>query len=217
MTTFKKEQFHICAATHDGIVAKAVDGYTFTVPMNGEEIGFGVRKDECGKWNVFDLLTGRLVNQGFRTRTEAVAHVADEPHRTFLESRYENEILTLKARAAVLIDLIAGCVMSRSEYVLAVDEYEKRFREEEEERMAAEMMARSTASVAAETSVVTLADMKAKALEWGEVLVRQKREGACIWVTGALEGHADELKELGFRPGRSKEYGRGYWLKPVEA
>lgn len=46
------------------------------------------------------------------------------------------------------------------------------------------------------------------------IAVNQAREGACIWVNGNLKGRKDELKEMGFKYGKSRKFGKGWWVKP---
>ena len=154
-----------------------------------------------------DFLTGLTMCSSRPTRRECIEKAESEEMKAKVFEYYiENTDLYL-AKSDVFKRLVDGETIDMSTYNVMVSELAAMRREARE--------AEQVAEVAAEAVVVTLASMKEKA--WPDVLVQQKREGACIWVTGSVAEHADELKELGFRPGRSKDYGRGYWLKPVEA
>lgn len=66
-----------------------------------------------------------------------------------------------------------------------------------------------------ETAAVEITVEKIREMFEGEgIAVNQAREGACIWVNGNLKGRRKELKELGFKQGNSKKFGKGMWVKP---
>lgn len=207
MTTLTREQFYVCR-TSDKAMAVKVDGYKFEVEVRPEmPWPFGTYKDDSGRWQLVDAMTGLSVCGTMRTRRECIEMAESDAMKQRLFDYYIEHTETYLAKAEVLTMLISGVPVTYSEYVVTIDEIAAMKREAAE--------AEQVAEVAAEAVVVTLASMKEKA--WPDVLVQQKREGACIWVTGSVAEHTEELKELGFRPGRSKEYGRGWWLKPVEA
>ena len=54
-------------------------------------------------------------------------------------------------------------------------------------------------------AVVSLEYMKAWCSEREDVIATQKREGCCIWVEGVTKPYQAELKELGFRWGKSRK------------
>lgn len=210
MTTLNRESFYICK-TSDTARAVTVTGYTFDVEVReGLAWAFGTYKDESGFWHLTDIVTGLSVCGPTRTRRESVELAESAEMKARMWNYYDENTEVYMAKAEVFEKLVAGEVMRYSEYVVTVSELAAMKREErryEEEQPVVE--------AAAETAVVTLESMKAK--EWPEVLVRQRKEGSCIWVVGNLEGHEDELVELGFKPGRSKHYGRGWWAMPQEA
>jgi len=210
MTTFKREAFHICSID-DTARAVLVDGYTFEVEIHdGMKWACGTHKDERGRWHLTDVVTGLLVAGGMRTRRECVEYAESESMRFRMWNYFDSNTELYMAKAEVFQMLVAGTSMSYGEYLVAVNEIAAMKREEnrygEEEPVA---------EVATETAVVTLEAMKEKG--WEDVLVRQRNEGACIWVCGALEAHEEELAEMGFRRGRSKYYGEGWWAKPTMA
>lgn len=207
MATLKREAFFIINIT-DTAKAVKVDGYTFEVEVHdGLKWAYGVNKDRGGKWHLTDIITGLHVRGPIQTRRECVEVAESESLKTKMWEYYRDNTEVHLAKAEVFRMLVAGQVMSHGEYIVTVDEIAAMKRESAETEEVVE--------TAAEVAVVTLESMKE--LAWPDTLVQQKREGACIWVTGNVAEHADELKEMGFRPGRSKEYGRGWWLKPQVA
>ena len=207
MTTLTREQFHVCKTSTNAVAVK-VDGYKFEIEVHPDmPWPFGTYKDENGRWQLIDYMTGLSVCGTMRTRRECVEMAESDAMKQRMFDYYIEHTETYLAKAEVFNMLISGVPMTFSEYVVTIDEIAAMKREAAE--------AEQVAEVATEAVVVTLASMKEKA--WPDVLVQQARDGSCIWVTGCVAEHADELKELGFKPGRSKKYGRGWWLKPVEA
>lgn len=52
--------------------------------------------------------------------------------------------------------------------------------------------------------------------EWCEgkgLIAEQKRDGCAIWVLGRANAYKDELKAMGFARGKSKSYGRGWFIR----
>lgn len=210
MTILKREPFFICNI-NDMAKAEKVEGYTFEVEVHdGMKWPLGTNKDGHGHWHLTDILTGLHVAGPTRTRLECVELAESERMKEKMWSYYDGNTELYLAKSEVFQMLVAGKRMTHGEYIVAVNEIEAMKREEhryEEEDPATE--------VATETAVVTLEAMREKG--WPDVLVRQRNEGACIWVVGALEGYEEELAEMGFRPGRSKHYGEGWWMRPQEA
>lgn len=209
MTTLNRESFPICM-TNDNARAVMVTGYTFDVEMpTGMKWAMGTYKNG-NRWVLVDIVTGLTMGITTPTRRECVERAESDEMKASLLRYYLENTETYIAKAEVFRKLVGGETMRYSEYVVTIDEIAAMKREEhryEDEQ--------PVVDAAAETAVVTLEFMKAK--EWPEVLVRQRKEGSCIWVVGNLEGHEDELVELGFKPGRSKHYGRGWWAMPQEA
>lgn len=67
-----------------------------------------------------------------------------------------------------------------------------------------------------ETAAVEITvDLIRSKFEGEGIAVNQAREGACIWVNGSgAKGRKDELKEMGFKYGKSRKFGKGWWVKP---
>ena len=208
MTTLHRGTYNICTMAGTA-KATLVAGYLFEVEVHhGFKWAYVTYKDEAGRWHLMDFLTGLPIETtAFSTRRECIDKAeSDEAKQKMFEYYTENTDLYL-AKSDVFKRLEAGESMDTSTYYVMVSELAAMRREARE--------AEQVAEVATEAVVVTLASMKEKA--WPDVLVQQTRDGSCIWVTGNVAEHAEELKELGFRKGRSKKYGRGWWLKPVEA
>ena len=54
--------------------------------------------------------------------------------------------------------------------------------------------------------------------EWVEgknLRVEQANDRACVWVCGDSKEWKEEFEEAGFRWGKSKKYGKGWWKKPA--
>ena len=207
MTTLNRAEFFVCK-TADVVKAIKVEGYTFDVKVrDGLDWAYGTYKEAHRRWHLVDAVTGLAVTGPMSTRRECVEYAESNAAKERMWRYYDEHTELYRAKAEVFRRLVAGDVMTYGVYVVAVAELEAMMREErryEEEPVV---------EAAAETAVVTLEDMKAKG--WTDVLVRQRNEGSCIWVVGDLDEHKDELVELGFKQGRSKYYGEGWWAKPT--
>jgi hypothetical protein len=213
MTTLTKKSYDIVINDGANVKAASVEGYVFELSTPRKKWTLGARR-KGSKWTVDDLATGLSAfpqAMVFATRKAAIEYVESTPVMAALDGVMASRPHACESKAAALKALIDnGRSMSRSEYVVFVSETEKQMTEEAEAARAEE----AAVEAAAEVTMSTLRELAAA---WGNVLVRQRKEGACIWVVGELNGHEEELAEMGLRHGRSKHYGEGWWMKPQEA
>ena len=212
MTRLTRESYNIEVANTMRVGFQRVEGYTFSVDVNGMPWGIGVRK-LVGMWYLDDLATGRGLNSGriFRRRCDAVLFAESDFMRERLANLDPHKTL---ARAKMFERVRNGEHFSMAEYDVLIEELTLRLREEmpiaepEPEPDPAE-------AVAAETALSTLARWREEFAGWENVLVMQRNEHCLIWVVGDTKPRKDALKELGFRFGESRDYGKGWWIRPT--
>lgn len=207
----KKAEYKILVSTNKKTYAEDVSGYPFEVETDCKKFTLAARK-VSSIWVIDELETGKAVwGRKHRTRKAAVDYATNgEGPRLLVAWLNESNHADKFEAWTRAFDVIKEKPMHPKKYDALVQKFMG--------EIAAERRAKEAEAAAETTTVVTVETMREWAKDKGLRVEQagrtpERRAMNPIWVLGVkLEDKAyqEELKALGFKWGRSREFGKGW-------
>lgn len=226
MCRFEKAEYAACITGKDGTIkAETRQGYTFTVKVAPRDVHeFATHRDDAGRWELTDTLTGMLAGmRDFDTR-KAVAEYAETDA---FKAKFAEVAGTwgYTAQVEAFARVCDGEAFTLKEYRKAVRDRKRELEAQDLEGKARAqgLDVEATVTEHADVTAVEFAPRKAEEPETIEpeevkaqeavtietvterfrgktnIMVMQKNARACIWVEGDTKPIKEDLKAMGFK------------------
>lgn len=221
MAKFEKCKYAMSEHIGNEMTFTEVTGYEFTVTIDNSVMRFCTHRNEKGNWELTERMTGMMTAPyKFGTRKECYEYATGEKHISDMTTFMEKHPYMYQAQSEFLEKLLNGekfTVKQRTEFI------DRRIKElvkadgkliEDKPTNKPPKAPKAPKKVVETVEKLTIDNVR----EWVEgknLRVEQANDLACVWVCGNSKEWKDEFEAAGFRWGKSKKYGKGWWKKPT--